>query len=114
MNEKDITPSLAHYGSLVACCCKAGQWEIVAELMAQMRTKGIQPDARIYENAMYACSGANKDDMVVSLWELMKADQVYTNEGTCKLAISCLEKLGRTDEVKLARQEMRERGQNII
>ncbi|CAN0392996.1 unnamed protein product, partial [Ectocarpus sp. 12 AP-2014] len=56
-----------------------GRWQVVLEVMRQMREAGLTPDARTYTNAIKACGKGREWRRSVALLKEMSAHGVEPN-----------------------------------
>lgn len=91
----DVTADTKLYTNLIAAAGRVGRWERSLELLADMRTRGLDADVVAYTAAITACQRSGQWREALALFEEMKADGQEPNKFTYASLIAALEKGGR-------------------
>jgi pentatricopeptide repeat protein len=67
MQQQHVMPDFTTYNRVINACQNGGQWQLTLDLLAELKTKGLKPDAITYKcviDALHAASEHQKAEVM--------------------------------------------------
>ena len=79
MRSAFVLPDVVTYNSLMTCCIRRKDWELVLAYLLQMQASLLEPDLFSYGSALAVCDQAENWMIALLLLEHMQRDEVLGN-----------------------------------